>query len=127
MPHPHRVSRRAPDPGLDRLIADLRQLSPRCRLLAESVCGEPDLRVEVRCPDDGLAVELLCCSPPAGPDPLTDVIDTSRWQAVRVDDGCRQVWQGPPSDCDRAAVVRFVADLLNATEDELGRRYELLG
>lgn len=121
MPHDHRVSRRAQnlDPELDRLVGDLRQLSPRCRLLVENVGGEPDVRIEVRCPDDAIAVELLCCGPGATSTPC--------WHAVRDDDGRRQVWQGPPSDCRRADVVRFVANLLNATEDELGRRYQLLG
>lgn len=119
MPHDHRVSDLDVNPQLGRLLDELRRLSPRCRLLVESVCGEPDVRVEVRCPADELAVELLCCLPGAAATPC--------WHAVRVGGERRQVWQGPPSDCPASEVVRFVADLLKGTDDELARRYVLLG
>lgn len=84
----------------------------------ECGCGR-DHRLHVRAPAGSVEAELL--------GPIAGLLDLPCWHAVRVSNGDRAVWCGPPRMCDGASLGRFVADLVELPTNELIRRWQRLG
>jgi hypothetical protein len=95
-----------------------RQRGWTARVVDRPVGEESDVRLVVRCRGAAAQVEVLGPGPDLPPGP--------RWQAVRVHAGSRVVWRGPVRR-PGTALLDFVADLLEADDDELARRYQSLG
>jgi hypothetical protein len=79
----------------------------------------PDPRLHIRSPRAAVRVELL--------GPLAGLRDGPVWQAVRVADGHRAVWCGPPRTCTDGVLCRFVSDLIELSTDELLGWWQRLG
>jgi hypothetical protein len=87
---------------------------------AETLCGEPDVRLRIcRRDEPDLSVELLV------PDPMTWC--SRNWDAVRIQRGCRRMWRGPDLDCSLGEVATFVEALLHLSTTQLPQRFANLG
>lgn len=99
--------------GMAGLVARLRGRGLTCRMDADVVLGEQDLRLCIHRPDGAMTVELL------GP-----AVHRDGWQAVRVAADCREVWLLPvPGDHLEEAVALFVSELLTLPVGLLAHRY----
>jgi len=103
------------DLQLGRLEA--RQRGWTAQVVDRSIEDESDVRLLIRRRGAPARVEVLGPGDlPVGP----------CWQAVRVRNGARVVWCGPQRRCG-SELLDFVADLLDADDDVLARRYRSLG
>jgi hypothetical protein len=88
------------------------------RLVDQWVADDDDVRLLVRRRGATGHVEVL--------GPVSGLPLDRCWLAVRVRGAARQVWCGPERG-GSAQLLDFVADLLEADDDELSRRYRPLG
>jgi hypothetical protein len=87
---------------------------------AETLCGEPDVRLRIcRREEPDVSVELLV------PDPGT--WSSRHWDAVRIQRGYRRMWRGPDQDCSPGEVAAFVEALLDLGATQLPQRFADLG
>jgi hypothetical protein len=97
--------------------AEARQRGWTAQLVDRPMEDESDVRLLVRRRGAPVRVEVL------GPGP--DLPAGHCWQAVRVRGGSRVVWCGPERRCG-SELLDFVADLLDADDEVLARRYQSL-
>lgn len=103
---------------LDVLAETLRRRGWDARVVRFEVGGDVDVRLDVGEPGP-LGVELL-----GGCGGLSC---HDRWEAVRIADDGRAVWEGPRHDCTETDVIMFIEDLLLGDDHDLARRYTRLG
>lgn len=119
---PATIRSRTRGPGdrrLTCLLADLDALQLQARILTDTLCGEQDVRVQVRRDHGQAIVELLWCCP--------EQIEPAHPSAVRIIDEHRTVWSHPRAGRRPAETARFLADLLLLDDAALADRYDKLG
>lgn len=97
---------------------ELRRRGWGARVVRYRVGGEVDVRLRVS-RSGSLVVELLG---PCGGLPCHE-----RWEAVRIADGRRAVWCGPPHECPQDELTTFLEELLRRDDIHLAGRYTRLG
>ncbi|SDX90454.1 hypothetical protein SAMN05661080_01644 [Modestobacter sp. DSM 44400] len=108
------------DRSLQELCEKFTALNLPAAITVEMLWGYPDVRLQVRqAARADVAVELLAPDPPAW--------SSQNWDAVRIEEGHREVWRGPDRSCPLTEVTRFVQALLCLGAVQLAQLYTDLG